>query len=169
MTDAKHLQNQIDVLKKDITFELQKRERPDRHPYQIGSLVGLLIVSFAQATLGISPSSALWGVTDRSTLLAIDSAFIVGSTLCLYGAWLSRDKHFELSVHVGMWGHFSIFFACLSYTAIIIASQEPRFSEKPYWLGVTSVGLTLGIAYASVMRYRQMRGLMKEWHLRNRS
>jgi hypothetical protein len=166
MADVSRIQSEIDQLKSDLTFELQRRERPDRHPYQLGCLSGLLGVSLSQAIIGINPTSALYEVAERLTILAINSTFIVGAIMCLMGAFLSRDSHFELSVRVGMYGHVSVFVGCLFYTAVVIASTKPEFGEKPYWLSVTSVLLSLGIAYASVMRFKQMGALLKEWRRR---
>lgn len=167
--EAQSFQSRIEELKRDLTFELQRRERPDRHPYQIGCLVGLLVVSAVQAIIGVPPGSALNGIATHATIVAIDVTFVVGSILCLWGAILGRDKHFELSVRTGVYGHFSIFFGCLAYTGLVIASTEPRFSEKPYWLAVTSIGLTVGIAYASVLRWQQMRMLLRAWRARRQS
>lgn len=167
MSTPDELHEQIEQFKRDLTFELQRRERPDRHPYQVGCLVGLLIVSLAQALLGIPPESALFNVVDYTTLLAIDSVFIVGSVLCLWGAALSRTEHFTMSVRFGIWGHFAVFFGCMTYTTIVIATTQPDFDSRPYWLSITSVGLSLGVAYASVMRFKQMYALLKDWKARN--
>lgn len=166
MPDAAKMQSEIDQLKSDLTFELQRRERPDRHPYQVGCLSGLLAVSLAQAILGVPPESALFKTAAHLTILAIDASFIVGAIMCLWGAFLSRDRHFELSVRLGLYGHLSVFFGCLAYTVVVIASTKPEMGSKPYWLAVTSVGLSIGIMYASVLRSRQMYGLLKDWRRR---
>lgn len=166
MADANEIRSEIEQLKHDLTFELQQRERPDRHPYQTGSLAGFLIVSISQSTIGVNPSSALWDVATQMTILAINIPLIVGSIMCLWGAYLSRDKHFELSVRLGLWGHLSVFFGCLAYTVVVIASTKPQFGEKPYWLSVTSVALSLAICWASIQRFRQMRSLLRDWRQR---
>lgn len=166
MADANEIQSSIEQLKRDLTFELQRRERPDRHPYQVGCLSGLLGVSLSQALIGVPPESALYDTAAQLTILSIDATFIVGAIMCLAGAMLSRDRHFGLSVRIGMWGHVSIFVGCLYYTLVVIISTDPEFGKKPYWLSVTSVLLSLGIAYASVARFRQMHALLKDWKKR---
>jgi len=50
----------------------------------------------------------------------------------------------------------------------MVATGKSSEGWTPYWLAVTSVGLSLGIAYASVQRFRQMRGLLKEYKKRKR-
>ena len=168
MSDESDLQGRIDQLKQDLTFELQRRERPDRHPYQVGSLVGLLIVSTAQLILGIPPESALYRIAEHATILALNLAFIVGCVMCLWGGALSRAEHFMLSVRLGVYGHLSILAGCLAYSFLVVMAVSPNAGSKPYWLAVTSVGLSLGIAYASVQRYRQMRRLLVDWKKRRR-
>ena len=168
MSETADLQGRIDQLRQDLTFELQRRERPDRHPYQVGSLVGLLIVSIAQAILGVPPESALYGIAAYATILSINSLFIIGSIMCLAGAVMNRREHFLLSVRIGLWGHLSIFVGCLAYSLLVVIAMKPEFHSKPYWLAVTSVGLSLGIAYASVARFQQMRKLLRDWKQRRR-
>ena len=160
-----HHTEQIRQLHEDVTFALQQRARPDRHPYQVGILAGLLIVAIGQIILGLPPQSALYDVIGQVTLIALNMTFIIGSVLTLSGAALSRRTHFTLSVRLGIFGHLSTFTASIVYSLIVIvATQEP--GSKPYWLAVTSVGLALGLAYASFQRFRQMRTLLKQYLIR---
>ena len=162
MKNPKQIADEIDALHRDLTFELQRRDRPDRHPYQVGILSAILIMAIAQIALGLPSTSALRGSLSYATMVALDVAFIIGSALALWGAAVNRSRHFLLSVRLGMYGHLSTFTASLIYALIVIVATEGPGS-KPYWLAVTSVMLTLGLAYASVHRFIQMRSLHKEY------
>lgn len=162
------IRQRIDALEHDLTFELQRRERPDRHPYQVGILVGLFVIAVGQLILGLPPESALYNVVDFKTIVALNIPFIVGSVLALAGAALGRNRHLVLSLRLGVYGHMSTFVATLTYSIIVMVAASGgredlfQFNTKPYWLAGTSVGMGLGVAYASVMRFRQMRKLLKE-------
>jgi hypothetical protein len=162
VSEEGNLDNRIKQLQHDVTFELQRRERPDRHPYQVGCLSGLLIVSAFQILLGLPPESALFEVVERSTLIALNTPFIIGSVLTLYGAYLDRNTHFVASVRLGIWGHLSTFVATMTYSSAVIVATGLGLG-KPYWLGVTSVGLSIGLSYASIARFIQMRNLLKDY------
>jgi len=165
--EPKDLAAQIKKLHGDVTFELQLRERPDRHPYQTGCLSGLLVVSIAQMILGLPPESALYKTVGYATVVALNIPFVVGSAMALAGAILNRERRFELSLRLGIFGHLSLFVAALCYTLfVMVATHGP--GDKPYWIAVTSVGLSVGIAYASVQRFRQMRKLLAEYRRRER-
>lgn len=156
---------QVKRLHGDVTFELQRRERPDRHPYQVGILFGLLIIALCQIILGLPPQSALYDTVNYTTLVALNTPFIVGSTLALSGAALSRATHFVLSVRLGMFGHLSTLAASAMYSVIVIVSTDNP-GGKPYWIAVTSVGMSLGLVYASVARFLQMRSLLRQYRQR---
>lgn len=157
----------IEELRRDLTYQLQMRQRPDRHSYQVGILGGLLVVAVGQIFLGLPPQSALYDVVTRSTLIALNSAFITGSILTLVGAALSRNHHFVLSVRLGICGHFSTFIASIFYTlTVVFATDAP--GSRPYWLAVTSVGLAGGLIYASIIRFWEMRQLLKKYRAQER-
>lgn len=158
---------EIQALHRDLTFELQKRERPDRHPYQVGCLSGLLVVAIAQIVIGLPPESALYQTVDYLTVVTLNVAFIIGSVMTLTGAYVSRERHFNLSMRLGIFGHMSTFTASAVYALIVIAATSGDGS-RPYWLAVTSVGFSVGLCYASIMRFIQMRSLLKESQKRDR-
>lgn len=156
-----------ELQQRDLTFLLQVRARPDRHSYQVGILGGLLIVAIGQLVLGLPPQSALYDVISYATLIALNSAFIAGSILTLSGAALSREHHFLLSVRLGIFGHLSTCVASMFYSAtVILATDSP--GSRPYWLAVTSVGLSGGLIYASIVRFFQMCSLLRQYQKRQR-
>lgn len=161
MQSSDEIAKKIKELHSDVTFELQKRERPDRHPYQVGCLFGLMVVSFSQIFIGFAPGSILYDRLAILTAMALNSVFVIGCILCLWGAALNRDSHFEMSLRLGMFGHVAIFAGCVAFCLIIIG-----LTEEFYWTTVTSVGFAGGIVYASVARFRQMYRLLKEYHNR---
>lgn len=150
-------------LQRDMTFELQKRERPDRHPYQVGCLFGILLVSVCQLILGVPETSAIAKLDIQDTVDLLSISFIVGAVLTLAGGALSRDEYFDLSLQLGIWGHLSTFASSVIYTFIVVST-----TPFPYWTALATVGLTIGIAYASIHRFIQMFSLLRMWHKRKR-
>lgn len=134
----------------DLTFRVQERKRPDRHPYQVGILIGLACVATSQIIVGIPPASALYGAVDYSLMVALNTTLIVGSLLGLWGAALHRDRDPRLSLRLGMAGQFSVFVGTIAYSAIILGVTPP-----PYFLSVLSAMLGITIAYASAHRFAQ--------------
>lgn len=136
----------------DLTYAVQPRQRLDRHPYQIGVLVGMIAVSLSQMIVGLPPQSALWQAVDRSTIITLNSCFVVGATLGLVAAILPRSHDPRLSLRLGIFGQFAIFLATLSYVVVVLT-----ITEAPYWLSVLSAGIGLGVCYASAHRIVQQR------------
>lgn len=134
----------------DLTFRVQERKRPDRHPYQVGVLIGLTCVGISQIIIGIPPASALYQAVDRTMMIALNATLIVGSLLGLWGAALHRDRDPRLSLRLGMAGQFSVFIGTITYSAIILGVTPP-----PYFLSVLSAMLGIMIAYASAHRFLQ--------------
>lgn len=134
----------------DLTFKVQKRKRPDRHPYQIGCLSGLLAVAISQMVVGIPPESALHDTVRYTTVAMLNTTFIIGAFLGLLGAALHRDRDPRLSLRLGIAGQFSVFTGVSTYSIIIIS-----ITETPYWLSLLSGGLGIGLTYASAARMWQ--------------
>lgn len=135
---------------KDVAFQVQERKRPDRHPYQVGCLAGLLGFAVSQLVVGIPDESVLHGTVRYSLIAALDATFIVGSLLCLLGAALHRNRDPRLSLRLGIAGQFSVFAAALCYTIIAVT-----VTDAPYWLSIISGALGIGVTYAAVHRMAQ--------------
>lgn len=144
----------------DLTFRIQERKRPDRHPYQLGVLIGLIGFSTSQIIVGVPPTSLLYATVRHSLLISLHLTLIMGSVLTLMGAALHRDRDPRLSLRLGIAGQFSIFIGVISYVFIVTSN-----TDAPYWLSVLSVAITVGIAYASLHRmlqqWRALRDLKK--------
>jgi hypothetical protein len=134
----------------DLTFGIQPRQRPDRHPYQLGCLVGVLCVSISQLLIGLPPESALYNAIEHSALVVLNTTLIVGSTLGLIAAALHRDRDPRLSLRLGIAGQISVLFGLASYTITVLT-----ITDTPYWLSVLSAGLGFGLSYASAHRILQ--------------
>lgn len=160
---ASEFSDELRNFKRDLTFELQKRERPDRHPYQVGCLVGILIVSIAQLVMGVPDTSALYKLDIQDTMNAMSLSFIVGAVITLQGAMLDRDEHFELSLHLGVWGHLSTFVSSVVFSMIVMST-----TPFPYWAALATMGMSIGIAYASAHRFVQMSLLLRAWRKRRK-
>lgn len=136
----------------DLSFQVQERKRPDRHPYQLGALFGLITVAAGQIIVGIPHESTLYGHVSELTVDMLDALFIIGAALGLAGAAMHRDRDPRLSLRLGMFGQFSVFCGMISYTYITITGVG-SFT----WLALLSGGLGIGLTYASAHRMLQQR------------
>jgi hypothetical protein len=142
---------------RDLTYAVQPRQRMDRHPYQVGVLTGMIAVSLSQMIVGLPPQSALWQAVDRSTIITLNSCFVVGAMLGLVAAILPRDHDPRLSLRLGMCGQAAVFLATISYVAVVLS-----ITEAPYWLSVLSAGIGIGVCYASSHRIVQQRAALRD-------
>jgi len=134
----------------DLTFRVQKRKRPDRHPYQLSIEFGLIGLAVSQLLVGVPPDSPMAGEIRYSTTAMLNILFLVGATLSLIGATLHRDRDPRLSLRLGISGQFGVFVGVACYTAIIVMVTNP-----PYWLSWLSGALGFGVTYASGHRMIQ--------------
>lgn len=134
----------------DVSFRVQERKRPDRHPYQIGSMFGLILVAVGQTIVGIPPESTLYGHVSVFTTDTLDVLFIIGGLMGLLGASMHRDRDPRLSLRLGMFGQFAVFCGMISYTYITIAGIGTIS-----WIAVLAAGLGIGLTYASAHRMLQ--------------
>lgn len=136
----------------DLSFRVQERKRPDRHPYQIGCLLGVVLVAFGQMFIGIPHESTLYGHVSTLTIDLLDALFIIGGFLGLVGALMHRDRDPRLSLRLGMFGQFAVFCGMISYAYITVTGVG-----SPTWLAILSAGLGIGLTYASAHRMLQQR------------
>jgi hypothetical protein len=141
----------------DLAFQVQKRQRPDRHPYQIGTLAGLIASAASQLIIGIPPSTPLYDRVSFAALISVNSCFIVGGMLALIGAVLPRDHDPRLSLRIGMAAQTAIFTASNTYVFAIITAIHAS-----YWLSVLSAGTGIGVSYASAHRWVQQQRALRD-------
>jgi hypothetical protein len=134
----------------DLTYQFQRRQRPDRHPYQLGCLFGVLCVAISQLVIGIPPESVLHDALDGAALVTLNTTLIVGALLGLLGASLHRDRDPRLSLRLGIAGQISVMVGLASYTWTVIA-----ITNGPYWLSLLGAGLGFGLTYAAGHRIIQ--------------